>query len=491
MADWRSDDRELLARILTAEAGNQGPVGMLAAGNVIMNRANTTGYGDSLRGVIMKPGQFSPMNSVTGYAGGEQGQNIDALTPSETAYMVADTLLSGNAKDITGGATHFYNPDISSPSWAEGQDFIRIGDHVFGRADAGRGATPNTGAETMNQPMQPQQMPQQEQPRGLRGLLSDPDFFDRLAIGLSGMTLNPNTQLMQMAADRISGRREERQTTETRNRTAEWLRSQGRDDLADAVMSGALGGREAATIAYQQPEDDRTAVMRNYEFFLSQGMTPEQAMNAVRSGNVVNMGGTPTIGPIPAGYQAVQDPQTGEYTFKPIEGGPAAAEAIAASRRDEMRTGLAESAANIVITAAQRARQAAANRRVGGVLGPLAAMNPATANAEIVRQVGTLQSMAAAENINAMRQASPTGGALGNASDADILLLQQKSGALDPFSPNFERDLDDYERTLLRTIHGFEEGNRIYEATRDGMLLPLNGSAGNSVDGVIVGEPYQ
>ena len=64
MVDWRSDDRELLARILTAEAGNQGPIGMTAAGNVIMNRANTTGYGDGVRGVIMKPGQFSPMNSV-------------------------------------------------------------------------------------------------------------------------------------------------------------------------------------------------------------------------------------------------------------------------------------------------------------------------------------------------------------------------------------------------------------------------------------------
>jgi hypothetical protein len=106
----------------------------------------------------------------------------------------------------------------------------------------------------MNQPMQPQQMPQQEQPRGLRGLLSDPDLLDRLVIGFGGMTLNPNTQLMQMAADRISGRREERQTTESQNRTAEWLRSQGRDDLADAVMSGALGGREAASLAYQQPQ---------------------------------------------------------------------------------------------------------------------------------------------------------------------------------------------------------------------------------------------
>ena len=104
----------------------------------------------------------------------------------------------------------------------------------------------------MNQPMQPQPMPQQEQPRGLRGLLSNPDFLDQLSIGFGGMTLNPNTALMQMAVDRISGRREERQATETQNRTAEWLRSQNRDDLADAVMSGALGGREAASIAYQQ-----------------------------------------------------------------------------------------------------------------------------------------------------------------------------------------------------------------------------------------------
>ena len=249
MVDWRSDDRELLARILTAEAGNQGPVGMLAAGNVIMNRANTTGYGDGVRGVIMRPGQFSPMNSVTGYARGEQGQNIDALTPSETAYMVADSLLSGTANDITGGATHFYNPDISQPSWAEGREFTRIGDHVFGRADDGRGATPTSRVNTMNQPMQSQ--PEQDRPRGLRGLLGNPDLFDRLAIGLGGMTLNPNTALMQMSADRIAGRREERTTRETGNRTAEWLRSQGRDDLAGAVLSGALGSRDAVTIAYQ------------------------------------------------------------------------------------------------------------------------------------------------------------------------------------------------------------------------------------------------
>jgi hypothetical protein len=256
MVDWRSDDRELLARILTAEAGNQGPIGMIAAGNVIMNRANTTGYGDGVRGVIMKPGQFSPMNSVTGYARGEQGQNIDALRPTETAYMVADSLLQGTAGDITGGATHFFNPDISNPSWAQGKDFTRIGDHVFGRADAGRDTTQNTRATamrptTMTQVL-PAPMPQEQQPSGLRGLLSDPDFYDRLAIGLGGLTMNPNQQLMQMSADRIAGRRQERQDTAATNRTVEYLRSQGRDDLADAVASGSLSGKDAAAMLFNK-----------------------------------------------------------------------------------------------------------------------------------------------------------------------------------------------------------------------------------------------
>lgn len=111
---------------------------MLAAGNVIFNRAQTKGYGEGIRGVIMKPGQFSPLNSVTGYAEGEQGVDMDALNPSDTAYAVADALLSGAAGDITGGATHFYNPDISNPGWAEGKETTRIGEHLFLRADAGR-----------------------------------------------------------------------------------------------------------------------------------------------------------------------------------------------------------------------------------------------------------------------------------------------------------------------------------------------------------------
>ena len=130
-------DRELLAKTLMAEAGNQGVEGMLAAGSVIMNRARGGGYGQGVEGVIMKPGAFSPWNSVTGFARGEQGQNMDAIRPTMQAYQIADALLSGQYEDPTGGATHFYNPDISQPSWGVGAggNWKRIGAHVFGRAD--------------------------------------------------------------------------------------------------------------------------------------------------------------------------------------------------------------------------------------------------------------------------------------------------------------------------------------------------------------------
>lgn len=151
----------------------------------------------------------------------------------------------------------FAAQDAPSAAIAIARDFLRPApEHLSRRMARYASQTPESGG-----PMTPMQsQPEQERPRGLRGLLSDPDLLDRLVIGFGGMTLNPNTALMQMAADRISGRREERTSTETRNRTAEWLRTQGRDDLADAVMSGALGGREAATIAYQPGRQPRAPI---------------------------------------------------------------------------------------------------------------------------------------------------------------------------------------------------------------------------------------
>lgn len=147
------DQRELLALTLDAEAGGEGYDGMLAAGSVIANRAKTDGYGGDISEVIMKPGQFSAWNSVTGYANGEGGLDMASRNPSKDAYAVADSILSGKYEDPTGGATHYYNPSVANPKWGRdaGGNWERIGNHVFGNADAGRRREPSAKAKAQTQ----------------------------------------------------------------------------------------------------------------------------------------------------------------------------------------------------------------------------------------------------------------------------------------------------------------------------------------------------
>ena len=57
------NNRDLLATTLQAEAGNQGPVGMMSVGSVIMNRLKNPAYGSDLHQVILQPGQFSAWNN--------------------------------------------------------------------------------------------------------------------------------------------------------------------------------------------------------------------------------------------------------------------------------------------------------------------------------------------------------------------------------------------------------------------------------------------
>jgi len=80
---------------------------------------------------MLAPGQFSAWNSLTGYAGGEQGQNMSAIQPSEEAYQAADAILSGTYTSPVGSATHYINPSISNPVWAKGVAGQTLGNHYF------------------------------------------------------------------------------------------------------------------------------------------------------------------------------------------------------------------------------------------------------------------------------------------------------------------------------------------------------------------------
>ena len=300
------NDRELLAITLQAEAGNQGIDGMMAAGSVIMNRANTSGYGNGLRGVILKPGQFSAWNSSTGYAGGEQGQDMTKMRASDDAYKAADALIAGGYEDVTGGATHFYNPDISQPNWGQkaGGDWKRIGDHVFWFADSNGGLLTSSGGANI-MPMDPtkkpymmggdqtysfspqasqqaaQQVAQQAQPQqgGLGGLLStlkDKATAVDPRTGLTGFeqfasALDPLIMKQFRGGESIREAGAGRVAAGNKNRTVEMLKARGRKDLAEMVERGMISPTEAAGQLLAVPKDDRTSGIKEYQQAVSQG----------------------------------------------------------------------------------------------------------------------------------------------------------------------------------------------------------------------------
>lgn len=258
-------DRELLARTLQAEAGNQGLPGLLAAGSVILNRANSPDYGDGLRGAILAPGQFSAWNSVTGYAGGEQGQNMSAMQPGQDAYATADRLLSGNYQDPTGGATHYYNPSISNPAWGRdraGGDWLQIGDHIFGSADASTRGAP----QMAMQPTQPQgllgQLGIQRQDPTAQGETALP-FYQRsrfgntmgnLAMAFNSLRQRPDENIPRI----VTGQRATREQDAAKNRTIEWFLSQP-DGARYAEMAEAMGTQVAFQVYQADAERARAA----------------------------------------------------------------------------------------------------------------------------------------------------------------------------------------------------------------------------------------
>jgi hypothetical protein len=202
------------------------------------------------------------------------------------------------------------------------------------------------------------------------------------------------------------------------------------------------------------------------------GLPPNGAFQVKLDGTVSQIGGggvnITNEGSIPAGYQATRDEQGRVVSIAPIAGSPQAIEAQQAQVAQENRAGGKDTAGNVIITAAQRARDAmsAPGLPATGLLGKAAALSPVTNAAEVRRQIDVLKSNATIETLGAMRAASPTGGALGSVTEKEGAMLAAKAGALDPDSPNFSRDLDDYERTLLQTIHGDKVGKAIFDDTR-------------------------
>jgi len=260
------------------------------------------------------------------------------------------------------------------------------------------------------------------------------------------------------------------------------------DPAKGVAVGGNLVNPITGEVIYTGPQDGPkpTDDMREYDFARSQGyqgtftdfMTDMRKAGA--STQTVTVGGpegpAAQLGTVPQGFAAIPDPASpAGYRMEAIPGGPedtTVMDAAKASSRDVSTA--------IITGAAEKAREAAKGRDFGSLgTSAVAAINPLSDSAEVVRQVAVLKSNATIEALNGMRAQSPTGGALGNVTEKEGAMLAAKAGALDPNSPNFERDLNDYELTLLKIVHGTGEGQRIFDETRGGVM---SNTGGLSVD---------
>lgn len=114
-----SNDLNLLARCVYAEARGEPYTGQVAVAAVVLNRVRSASFPNTIAGVIYQPYAFTAV---------DDGQ-IN-LTPNSTAYKAAQDALNG--WDPTYGCLYYYNPATATSSWIwSRQTVVTIGKHVF------------------------------------------------------------------------------------------------------------------------------------------------------------------------------------------------------------------------------------------------------------------------------------------------------------------------------------------------------------------------
>lgn len=121
---YTQEDLKLLACTIEAEAGDQSFVGMVAVGNVILNRVNSERYQDSLKDVIYAPYQFAVVRN------GSLARKFKTYNKTEVSKKCISA-----AKAAFDGENHVGNRlyfRMYSKSYAKTvKNYLIIGDHIF------------------------------------------------------------------------------------------------------------------------------------------------------------------------------------------------------------------------------------------------------------------------------------------------------------------------------------------------------------------------
>lgn len=113
------EEKDLLARLVHAEAKGEPFKGKVAVAEVVLNRVQNKKFPDTVKEVIYQKRQFDPVSN---------GQ-INKPAGADAKEAVEEAIRTD--KKVT-NALFFYNPDIATDTWIRKRAVIaKIGRHVF------------------------------------------------------------------------------------------------------------------------------------------------------------------------------------------------------------------------------------------------------------------------------------------------------------------------------------------------------------------------
>jgi N-acetylmuramoyl-L-alanine amidase len=116
-----SNDLNLLAKFISAEARGESYTGQVAVGAVILNRVKHPSFPKTVAGVVYQRGAFTCVTD------GQINQPV-----IDSAYKAARDAMNG--WDPTYGAIYYYNPATATSTWIYSrQTTVTIGNHVFAK----------------------------------------------------------------------------------------------------------------------------------------------------------------------------------------------------------------------------------------------------------------------------------------------------------------------------------------------------------------------
>jgi len=312
------------------------------------------------------------------------------------------------------------------------------------------------GGNSMIGAQAPQQMAQQEQPRGLLGGMINRDFADQLY--MAALAGSPNAQRFQPLIQQVAAGQKERRLQKGRNATADYLDRIGQTDAANLLRQGAISAADALSLG----KSKNTALIRNA---LAAGLkegTPEFQRFILSGGDIFSQK-TAILANLPPPekgmrYDFVEDEMGNitSYRLVPITGSKADKEAEDIQKAADAARKAQSTSGMVVLEDIGKALEIAKESPIlsTGFIGGLLKDIGGTPAKNLTSLTTTIKANIGFDRLQRMREESPTGGALGQVAVQELEALQATLGSLDnsqtnaQFVGNLERLEAQYQKSM-------------------------------------------